>query len=84
MFCYAYVYLLTHAIIIVLAFNTPRSFSLHSAGDSGGLLNQCPFDCVGCVGGSGRGLGGAWLIVCVMHECVYVCCKIAHRGQKGL
>ncbi len=28
------------------------------------------------------GMGVTWLVVFVVHECVYVCCKIAHRGQK--
>ncbi len=46
---------------------------LHSAGDSGGLLNQCPPECVGCVGGS----GGTWLIVFLVYSYSHVSTSIA-------
>ncbi len=51
---------------------------LHSAGDSGGLLNQCPPECVGCVGGSGGHLAGCFSCV-LIQSCVYVCCKIPYK-----
>ncbi len=42
-------------LLLVLSLRLPF---LLSAGDSGGLLNQSPPGCVGCVGGYGGHLAG--------------------------
>ncbi len=64
------------AVVLCVGFTPPISFILQVT--LGVFLIKAPLT----VWAVWVGMGSAWLIAFVVHECVYVCCKIAHRGQK--
>ncbi len=64
---------ISFAVVLCVGFTPPISFILQVT--LGVFLINAPLTVW-------VGMGGAWLVVFVVHECVYVCFKIAHRGQK--